>query len=434
VAKKAAWPNRPEVLALLRTCKEALDDDAPRLVLADWLEEAGEADRAELIRLQCRIETLDFDVPDYYPVSGRIQELCAKHKAEWFGAFPARPWGALPSRGLLTVELPPRNFWVADRLALAGTETWAWVERFNVATAWMYEEEDHWRFLRSPVALDIASIDLRGARLTADDVRALADAARPLPLRGLSLAGSDIDTAKAQALVSSQSLTGLTELDLKLTQIGPDACALLGGWPVLGQLRVLSAGYNELRNKGVAALVTSQPLKELRRLNLSSSRIDDAGARAIARANLTNLTRLDLIHNGIKARGVTALAGSPALAKLTWLELSVSDRMEGAGDAGVCAIAESPHMSKLAHLGLKENSVGDEAAVALARSPHLFGLRTLDVEHNPMGERGALALAEAPWLDNLMLLDIGANPIGRKAARALRKRLGARVKLDPGMA
>lgn len=28
-------------------------EDAPRLVYADWLEEHGDADRAELIRLQC---------------------------------------------------------------------------------------------------------------------------------------------------------------------------------------------------------------------------------------------------------------------------------------------------------------------------------------------------------------------------------------------
>ncbi len=35
------------------------DDDFPRLVLADWLEEAGQADRAEFIRVQCRIAEMD---------------------------------------------------------------------------------------------------------------------------------------------------------------------------------------------------------------------------------------------------------------------------------------------------------------------------------------------------------------------------------------
>ncbi|MBO0701086.1 MAG: TIGR02996 domain-containing protein, partial [Zavarzinella sp.] len=37
---------------LIRACKSEPDDDAPRLVLADWLEEHGQPDRAEFIRRQ----------------------------------------------------------------------------------------------------------------------------------------------------------------------------------------------------------------------------------------------------------------------------------------------------------------------------------------------------------------------------------------------
>ncbi len=42
------------VEALLQESKERPEDDTPRLVLADWLEERGETARAQLIRLQCR--------------------------------------------------------------------------------------------------------------------------------------------------------------------------------------------------------------------------------------------------------------------------------------------------------------------------------------------------------------------------------------------
>jgi Ran GTPase-activating protein (RanGAP) involved in mRNA processing and transport len=195
-------------------------------------------------------------------------------------------------------------------------------------------------------------------------------------------------------------------------------------------LRVFNASYNEVGNPGVAALAAAPHLNNLRQLALSGCKVSDAGARALARANLGNLTRLDLIHDCIQSKGVIALAGSPGLAKLTWLELSVPDKGEGAGNDGVRAIAESPHLANLAFLGLKCNNVGDEAAIALAQSPHLRLLRVLDVEHNQIGERGALALAEAPWLDNLALLDIGGNAIGRTASLALRERLGVRVKLD----
>src|SRR4051794_488825 len=41
--------------ALLAAIRQAPRDDAPRLVYADWLDENGDSDRAEFIRLQIEI-------------------------------------------------------------------------------------------------------------------------------------------------------------------------------------------------------------------------------------------------------------------------------------------------------------------------------------------------------------------------------------------
>ena len=46
--------RHPRVLSLLSGVKESPEDDTPRLVLADFLEEHGDPDRAEFIRIQCR--------------------------------------------------------------------------------------------------------------------------------------------------------------------------------------------------------------------------------------------------------------------------------------------------------------------------------------------------------------------------------------------
>jgi uncharacterized protein (TIGR02996 family) len=45
--------------AFVRAVATAPDDDAPRLCAADWLDDRGEHDRAELIRLQCRLAVLE---------------------------------------------------------------------------------------------------------------------------------------------------------------------------------------------------------------------------------------------------------------------------------------------------------------------------------------------------------------------------------------
>jgi uncharacterized protein (TIGR02996 family) len=44
--------------AILRAIGQAPDDDAPRLVYADWLDECKEPARAELIRVQCELARL----------------------------------------------------------------------------------------------------------------------------------------------------------------------------------------------------------------------------------------------------------------------------------------------------------------------------------------------------------------------------------------
>lgn len=47
------WPDHSEYAALLRTVLSRPDDDAPRLVLADWLDEHSAPERAEFVRRQC---------------------------------------------------------------------------------------------------------------------------------------------------------------------------------------------------------------------------------------------------------------------------------------------------------------------------------------------------------------------------------------------
>lgn len=49
----------PEWHAFLAAIKAAPDDDLPRLVAADWLEEHGETDRAEFIRVQCELAKVE---------------------------------------------------------------------------------------------------------------------------------------------------------------------------------------------------------------------------------------------------------------------------------------------------------------------------------------------------------------------------------------
>src|SRR5689334_10219352 len=54
------------------------DDDTPRLVYADWLDENGDPDRAEFIRVQCRLADLSPAEPDWVDLIERQDELVAR--------------------------------------------------------------------------------------------------------------------------------------------------------------------------------------------------------------------------------------------------------------------------------------------------------------------------------------------------------------------
>src|SRR5262245_24225920 len=90
--------------ALLRAVCENPDDDLPRLVFADWLDENGdEAARAwaEFIRLQCRAARLPEDSSARQHHESRAA-LLRKHGPDWRGDLPTSPghrWGETFIRG-----------------------------------------------------------------------------------------------------------------------------------------------------------------------------------------------------------------------------------------------------------------------------------------------------------------------------------------------
>jgi uncharacterized protein (TIGR02996 family) len=82
----------PEELALLAAIHAEPREDTPRLVYADWLQEHGEPEYAEFIRLQCRLRTpikINRDRKDTKRKEGpgeeelRAIELCKAHGRKW---------------------------------------------------------------------------------------------------------------------------------------------------------------------------------------------------------------------------------------------------------------------------------------------------------------------------------------------------------------
>jgi uncharacterized protein (TIGR02996 family) len=87
------------------------DDDAPRLIYADWLEERGESARAEFIRVQCELARLDVAENRYPELHVRQLDLLAQHEQEWLEEWSDRLVRWEFQRGFLhAVTITPAPF------------------------------------------------------------------------------------------------------------------------------------------------------------------------------------------------------------------------------------------------------------------------------------------------------------------------------------
>jgi uncharacterized protein (TIGR02996 family) len=95
--------------AFLQAIIEAPNDDGPRLVYADWLDDHAQPERAEFIRVQCELARMPADDPRRVELEAVERRLLTEYDREWAG-----PWVNLAEkwefrRGFVEVVTIPSN-------------------------------------------------------------------------------------------------------------------------------------------------------------------------------------------------------------------------------------------------------------------------------------------------------------------------------------
>jgi uncharacterized protein (TIGR02996 family) len=178
--------------AFLQAILDVPDDDTPRLVYADWLDEHGEPARAEFIRAQCELAQMAV-YNDHRPaLQARQQRLLADHGREWL----AREW----PRATNPVAHP-----------------WTFVRGFvaELSLSGLGLEDAGVRALAAtPRMALVATLDLRQNGIGAPGLRALAASPHLASLTLLDLRGNRFAAASLKALAASDRLPQLRELVL----------------------------------------------------------------------------------------------------------------------------------------------------------------------------------------------------------------------------
>lgn len=237
----ARKPSADE-LALRGAIAAEPDDDTPRLVYADWLQENGQPERAEFIRLQCA-HARCLRAGKLFAGEEREQQLLSAYGDLWQAEYPV-------IRGVA---------WAGFWRGFPGA-------RVSSATTLVRNAETVWG--AAPVeSVVIEGPDLAGAK-------ALARCAPLERLRVLELRASPTPTGTEilRTLFAASALSGVWWLAfLSQSRFEPAAVDLIADCANLRNLEFLTLRYCGITDDGARALAASPHLNKLRELDLTGN-------------------------------------------------------------------------------------------------------------------------------------------------------------------
>jgi uncharacterized protein (TIGR02996 family) len=220
------------------------DDEDPRLVFADWLEEQGNP-RGEFIRLQCQRAKLTRYDPEWQPLLAREAVLFREYEGQWSKPFLRHVEYAGFRRGFVEhVQVSASKLLKAgDRLFRAAP-----IRSVKIIHADRLAE-----IAASPWLSRIVELDLSGNLLGGKSLQALLRS-KYCQLRTLRLDECGLYPAVVQALASASSLTTLSSLSLAHNDVGEEGLRSLAEAENLKGLRELSLVRNQITSSGVRIL------------------------------------------------------------------------------------------------------------------------------------------------------------------------------------
>jgi uncharacterized protein (TIGR02996 family) len=455
--KKQAPPSSSQAdqrAALFAGVKETSDDDAPRLVLADWLEENGDEDdraHAELIRVQCEIlarsaqiinpqrpepihallraagyhtcvipyhfskltdpderivelRQREDELVERWEKSGRLVALASKPYCDWYRGFVTLNLkrDRFASRALATFAASPAGPWV-DQLKIQLSPSVAdQIARNEVLAHAVGLEIDGMKAGVPELKTLLASPHLAGLRritpglgCRATEVAVVIRAPQCPRYTHLYLNSSGLDATSIHTLVDAD-LPALRWLALSGSRLHASGAQALGKAPFLGHLHALEVSNCGIGPSGMEGLVSGGHFRCPYSLELGTNKIGTAGLRALLAApGLEDLSVIELDENDLDDAAIIDLAASPRVTGLLFMDLRRNDKI---GPAAIEALASSPHLSRLASLNIYGCPVGEAGARALLNSPHLrklqLSIAPTDISPDTMAALGERHLLE----------------------------------------
>lgn len=424
-----------------------IDDDTSRLVFSDWLDEQGETERAEFIRVQVQLAGMPAWDPDQIGLRIREQELLKEHGEKWLKEMPEIPgvrWegfrrgivaevafvnydamrtSAHACRAIAPIEAA-RVSWPRRRESKENPPPIAELRELTLTGPRPMYDGEVKRFSNSPQLATLRVLKASG--LDANELGHLAESPHLKKLRTLCLTSNGVGTAGILNLTQAATLTNLESLDVTgpgyyesyydnplIDLAGMEA---LAEWKGLKSVRSLSLSGSDVRKEGLQKLLQSPHATGLKSLSLRCGRLDGAAMAEFTNANKKlKLETLDLGENVLSDSGAENLASAECLSEIKNIRL---DRCEIPEEGAIHFAQTAPFIEGLRILEAGHNHFGDAGLEALLERSSKT-LHTLGLRNNTLTKQGVSLLAESPSSNELIEIDLGENALTSLAGKAL---------------
>ncbi|VTR97170.1 TIGR02996 domain-containing protein [Tuwongella immobilis] len=310
---------------LLESIRQLPDEDAPRLVYADWLEERGERDRAQFIRVQCALASLPAHHPDRTDLENREADLLADFELLWLGEAGDDLLDWRFSRGF--VESVGGSVGVIDSawqaLRREHPVRGACIGSLENADPAILRDSQHWAGLQHLTILPSMAAEWGNELLRWPGLRRLRSLALHQPIRRPLREPAFVDTLLRQ-LVGGP----LQRLELHDFSQCPRMAEQLLQSGLAPQLRSLSLRCIQANGNQLPLLLDHADFAGLRELRWSAGRYTDGDSSAWRAFPARQLRRFSLIRCELTPFMLQALEQSPlisGLTQFTWASNRIRD-------------------------------------------------------------------------------------------------------------
>lgn len=448
--------------ALLAGIIEAPLDDAPRLIYADYLEEHGEENRAEYIRISVELDRMEREHQPAYILHQAFTrgDNIALNQVDWEPIEPTLHRYCFIIQRLEKLRDDYFHDWLRDDELLNLGLRWSggkrgFAERATIAAPVKASKNAHKICSRTPLtSIEFCSriADHHLVRMInsgllnrivqienlVDDfflLELLADTPAVNTLQEYE----NINATELQALVHHPEYRAFKKLDLRLQTVDPDLFQAFLRAPHLKSIEELTFGSNAWHSEFLADFI-QQDWSNLRVLSLNNCKIDDEALELLVTCpTLTNLHTLYLDDNRFTETGFSALLASKNLQNLKCLSVD-SNEISGFSKRAIvnsklrlwvfsasnCRLlpsdlrnlAESELFRELIWLCLGSCSITDGGLKNLLKSP-FERLTVTNLMNNRFVNSGVQALCETSKLSTLQRCHLVNNPIDEQGALAL---------------